>query len=157
MRVEWDFDDSVVRALQSYVRLVADELRLSGESSYVQVEPPRSVYVALDGRLPGYPDRDVALVWDETAGWAVALETHSGEDLIVQARFGADRVPPPAAVARWVRQVFDGQPTTGTRTAADGWSKGDLAVRLAPYAGSGRGTRPWRDVHLLDVAEHSVQ
>ncbi|MGV9301451.1 DUF6292 family protein, partial [Amycolatopsis sp. NPDC003676] len=30
-------------------------------------------YVALDGHLPAYPGRDVALLWDEIHGWAAAV------------------------------------------------------------------------------------
>uniref|UniRef100_UPI0035E4303C DUF6292 family protein n=1 Tax=Amycolatopsis pithecellobii TaxID=664692 RepID=UPI0035E4303C len=65
------------------LRKVTDALGIGLESCTVDHDSPVSAYVALDGRLPHYPDRDVALLWDERHGWAAAIETHSGEDLIV--------------------------------------------------------------------------
>ncbi|GGP68763.1 DUF6292 family protein [Saccharothrix coeruleofusca] len=107
--MELEFDDAKVRGLRGYVRQVTEELGLSGESSFVQVERPVGAYLALDGRLPGFPDRDVALLWEEDLGWSAAVETHSGEDLLVQAYFGPDTTPSPRAVARWVRELFAGR------------------------------------------------
>ncbi|MEU4805651.1 DUF6292 family protein [Actinosynnema sp. NPDC023587] len=141
MRVEWDFDDFLVRAVRGYVRRVAEELRLSGDSSYVQVERPISAYVALDGRLPGFGDRDVALLWDEVTGWSLAVETRGGEDLV--ARFGADAVPEPSAIARWVRRVFDGDRSAEVRFSPNGDPSADLKARLAPYADHALMPLPW--------------
>ncbi len=47
------------------------------------------------------PGREVALLWEETCGWALAVETRSGgEDLIVLGYLGEHAVPtPPDAVA----------------------------------------------------------
>lgn len=39
----------------------------------MQAEPPANAYVALDERLPGFPDHDVALLWDERSGWSAAI------------------------------------------------------------------------------------
>ncbi|GGS35545.1 MULTISPECIES: DUF6292 family protein [Actinokineospora] len=130
--VKVDFDDLVVRGLHGYVREVTERLGLSGECSYVQAEP-LGVYLALDGRLPGYPDRDVALLWDDERGWAAAVETHSGEDLLVQAWFGHDLLPAPHKVARWVRGLFDGR-LQQPRLVSPRRPQEDLAARLAPYA-----------------------
>ncbi|MFJ6673895.1 DUF6292 family protein [Actinosynnema sp. NPDC091369] len=128
--MELDFDDALTWGLRGYVRRVTEELGLTGECSYVQAEWPAGAYLALDGRLPGFPDRDVALLWDEERGWAAAVETHSGEDVLVQARFGPDVVPPPRAVARWVRGLLDGERTRERGTVT---KSGDLVHRLAPY------------------------
>ncbi|WP_051773022.1 DUF6292 family protein [Saccharothrix sp. NRRL B-16314] len=130
--MELDFDDALVLGLRGYVRLVTEEVGLSGECSYVHADPA-AAYLALDGRLPGFPDRDVALLWDEDGGWSVAVETHSGEDLIVCAYFGADILPPPAAVARWVRGLLRGERRP---TSRPGKRKvhGDLVRLVAPYA-----------------------
>ena len=128
--MDLDFDDALMWGLRGYVRLVTEELGLAGESSYVQAERPAGAYLALDGRLPGYPDRDVALLWDEENGWSAAVETHSGEDVLVQARFGPDVVPPPEAVARWVRGVFRGERMPLPRA---GRSHDDLLRSLMPY------------------------
>jgi Family of unknown function (DUF6292) len=101
--MELDFDDSVMRGLHRYVRLVSQALGLRGECSFVQ---PDSAYIALDGRLDRFPDHDVALLWEETRGWSAAIETHSGEELIVVARFGQELLPPPETVAAWTRGLF---------------------------------------------------
>ncbi|MCE6997150.1 DUF6292 family protein [Saccharothrix sp. S26] len=128
--MELDFDDALTLGLRGYVRRVTEELGLSGECSYVQAERPATAYLALEGRLPGFPDRDVALLWDEERGWSAAVETHSGEDVLVQAHFGPDVVPSPKAVARWVHGLMRGaRPVDRTGTE----SPGDLARRLAPY------------------------
>jgi len=140
--MELDFDDALVRGLQGYVRSVTEELGLSGECSCVQVEWPVGAYLALDGRLPGFPDRDVALVWDEERGWSAAIETHSGEDLLVQAHFGPDLVPSPQAVARWVRVLFRDRRPRARRVPPQGRGE-DLVRRLAPYATAALVPVPW--------------
>jgi hypothetical protein len=104
--MELDFDEIVAHGLRHYVRLVSRALGLRGESSFVQPDEPLSAYLALDGRLPHFPDRDVALVWDEHQGWSAAIETHSGEDLLVVAYLGREALPPPEDVAAWVRRLF---------------------------------------------------
>jgi hypothetical protein len=132
--MELDFDDAVVWGLRGYVRLVTEGLGLTGECSYVHVNRPAAAYLALDGRLPGFPDRDVALSWDEGCGWSAAVETHSGEDLIVVAYFGSDVLPPPEAVAEWARGLFRGERRATTRPGTPPRQQDDLARRLAPYA-----------------------
>ncbi|MFD1150045.1 DUF6292 family protein [Saccharothrix hoggarensis] len=131
--MELDFDDALVWGLQGYVRRVTVELGLTGESSCVQAEPTATLYLALDGRLRGFPDRDVALVWDEECGWSVAVETHSGEDLIIVAYFGADLLPTPQAVARWVRRLLRGERGAVGQPAVARWTRDDLVRRLVPY------------------------
>ncbi|TQM78376.1 hypothetical protein FHX81_0642 [Saccharothrix saharensis] len=131
--MELDFDDALTWGLRGYVRRVTEELGLTGECSYVQAERPAGAYLALEGRLPGFPDRDVALLWDEERGWSAAVETHSGEDVLVQAHFGSDVVPPPQAVARWARALFLGRVTPEPRSGAPRDRRQDLVSRLAPY------------------------
>lgn len=128
--MSWDFEEAATRALREYVRRVTEALGLSGECSLVQAERPASAYVAVDGHLPGFPDHDVALVWDERDGWAAAVETHSGEDLVVRARLGGDVLPPPAAVAAWLDGVLRGAAVSlpAPRRVED------LAARLRTYS-----------------------
>lgn len=107
--MDWEFDENAIRALRAYVLRVTRALGLSGESSYVQED---TAYLALDGRLPGFPDRDVALLWDAERGWAVAVESDSAEPPFVLARLRGPVRPDPAAVARWVEGldlVVDGE------------------------------------------------
>lgn len=100
--MDWEFDDEAIRALRTYVSQVTRALGLSGECSYVQVD---SAYLALDGHLPGFPDRDVALLWDDARGWAIAVETDSAEPPFVLARLRGPVRPDPAAVAQWVDEL----------------------------------------------------
>ena len=104
--MELDFDDRVVRGLLRYVHLVSGAVGLRGACSYVQSDDPLSAYVALDGRLRGFPDHDVALLWEENRGWSAALETHSGADLLTVAHLDRGALPLPAAVAVWTRELF---------------------------------------------------
>jgi uncharacterized protein DUF6292 len=104
--MELDFDDSVARGLHRYVRLVCQALGLRGTSSYIQSDEPLSAYVALDGRFGGFPDHDVALLWEESRGWSAAVETSGGEDLRVVATLGGDVLPPPDTVASWTHDLF---------------------------------------------------
>lgn len=130
------FDDTLSRGLRQYVRLVSEALGLTGESSYVQADDAISAYIALDRRLRRFPGRDVALLWDEKHGWSAAVETHSGEDLLVVAYLGRDVLPRPASVAAWASELFDrpaAEPGTPPFLDTHGGIAG-IAARLASYA-----------------------
>ncbi|MGV9299640.1 DUF6292 family protein [Amycolatopsis sp. NPDC003676] len=88
---------AVLAALRGYLAEVARALGTGLDSCAVDEGPPLSAYVGLDGCLPGYPGRDFALLWDEVHGWAIAVETHSGEDFIVLRYLGGATVTPPPA------------------------------------------------------------
>jgi hypothetical protein len=107
--MELDFDDSALRSLRAYIRLVGTSMGLSCDCVCVLTERPVSVYVAVDGHLPRHPDRDVALLWDENTGWSLAVETASGEDLIVVADMGPEIRPAPALVAAWASRLLGGR------------------------------------------------
>lgn len=104
----------VARGLRSYLWQVCRALGIGPEASYCDVDDRASAYVALDGRLPGYPDHDLALVWDEENGWAAALENRTGDDMVVLCYLGWDVLPPPAAVVSFVAELradgYPGQP-----------------------------------------------
>lgn len=120
-----DFDDAVTRSLHEYARAVARALGVVGDSWCVETEPRAEVYLALDVRLASFPDRDVALLWDERRGWSVAVETGSGEDLIVVETYAGGVRPPPEAVARWAERVFGAWSTGTARTPSP--RRGDRA------------------------------
>lgn len=62
--------------------------------------------MALDWRLERFAGRDVALLWDEVNGWAVAVEAPGGESAIVLSYLGGDRlVPEPAEVVALLAAV----------------------------------------------------
>ncbi len=94
-----------LHALRSYLGAVTARLGIGLESCMIDHDSPVSAYVALDARLPHYPDRDVALLWDECHGWSIAIETHSGEDLIVLRYLGETLTPEPRRVAQFLAAV----------------------------------------------------
>ena len=133
-----DLDPRTSRGLQRYVGLVTEDLGYTGQAFHVQLESPAHAYIPLDERMPAFPDRDVALLWDERHGWCGAIETASGEDLIVLSYLGSDVLPAPRVVARFATELVAGSgpgqaepPAFRTRDAHD-----DLAARLARYAPS---------------------
>ena len=89
-----------------YALRVTRELGLSGESSCVEDVKPLRVYVAVDGSVPGHSG-DVALLWTEGRGWAIAVENDA--DLTVVARLAGAVEPLPRTVARWVRDQLTAQ------------------------------------------------
>jgi hypothetical protein len=132
--VELEFDSAVARGLREYVRLVAAALGLRGPCWLVQLEPPANVYMALDDRLPLYPTRDTALVWDEEHGWSLGVESNQAADLLVLGYLGEDVLPAPDAVARAVRRFFAGQPAQSRPPACHAADDHDLSARLTGYA-----------------------
>jgi hypothetical protein len=122
--------------LRHYTARVAAAVGTGPEAAWCEWADAPSAYVALDRRLPGHPDRDAALIWAAERGWAVAVETGSGEDPLITASLGSDVLPPPETVAAWVRAVLAsrhpdarGRPSTAVGA--------DLAHRLADWAGYG--------------------
>ncbi|MEU5259404.1 DUF6292 family protein [Amycolatopsis sp. NPDC021455] len=102
-----DRDHDARSGLSGYLAVVSAALGVGGESCTADLDVPASAYVALDLRLPRHPGRDLALLWDERHGWALAMETHSGEDLLVLAYLGDDLVPSPARVRGFVAAIRD--------------------------------------------------
>lgn len=131
LAVDFDFDDSEARRVRRYVSDVVGGLGLRGDSSFVETEPHAAAYVALDGRLRDFPDHDVALLWNERAGWAAAVEDRLGE-LVEVARMHGDPRPEPAAVVRWVVSLFRAERTAGR--AAERTNRDFAAFVPAPRA-----------------------
>ena len=126
--------DAWVRGLRRYLGLVAEAVGVGAEACYAQLEPPIDAYIALDHRLRAFPARDAALLWEERCGWALAVETHGGADLMVLGYLGLDDLlPAPRMLAGYVRgavagmSVGDPNPPVLTVTT-------DLTTRLADYA-----------------------
>lgn len=134
--MELTVDSPAARGVRRYISLVAAALGLTGDTYCVELEPYLAAYVALDGRVPRFPGHEVALVWDEYHGWAVAVESRSGEDLLVVSYLAFDVLPAPRVVARFARDLLAGcragQPERpALRRPGTG---DDLAERLASYA-----------------------
>ncbi|HEY0498638.1 MAG TPA: DUF6292 family protein [Kutzneria sp.] len=110
----WLDDDTYGRELRAYVAEVATALGVGPESTMVDATAPASAYLALDGSAPSFPDRDLALLWDERTGWSAVAETHSGDDLVLGRPDPVHGVrPEPAVLTRFVRAVLAGDIAAG--------------------------------------------
>lgn len=119
--------------LRDYVHRVSVAIGVGWESCAVDTSSPATGYIAVDWRLPGHADRDVAVLWDETQGWSVAIETHSGEDLIVVALLGGSLTPAPSVVAGFLAKVREGALTSSGAPVVP-LPRPDLTVRLDRHA-----------------------
>ncbi|MEV0674974.1 DUF6292 family protein [Actinosynnema sp. NPDC050436] len=114
-----ELDDTMVRELSRYVDRVSEALGNRGRCSSFDLGPPFAAYLAVDGHVEAFPDHDVALLWDQVAGWSAIVETARGD--VVVGRLGGEVRPRPDVVARFLAEVLDGEPPAvivpGTRTA----------------------------------------
>lgn len=124
-----DRDHDLRSGLTGYVAAVGAAVGVGAESCTVDLDDLVSAYVALDMRLPRHPRRDNALVWDERHGWAFAVETHSGEDLLVLAYLGGELVPAPDRVRGFVAAIRAAGGVRGAAVPPD--LRGDHADLLA--------------------------
>lgn len=104
----FDSDDTA-RRLRRYVDDVLDAAGLSGYGYLDHADGSWNAYVAVDGRVPGFSDHDVALLWAQDEGWSVAAENPADGSLVVIDRLAGPRQSP-AAVARWIRSVLRRRP-----------------------------------------------
>ncbi|MFF0147444.1 DUF6292 family protein [Amycolatopsis sulphurea] len=112
-------DDEVLpelaeHGLRHYTARIADAMGAGAEAAWCEWADAPSAYIPLDQRLPGHPDRDAALIWAAERGWAVAVETGCGEDLLIVASLGGDVLAAPETVATWLRAVLTGTSTRRT-------------------------------------------
>jgi Family of unknown function (DUF6292) len=124
------------RALHRYTGLVCEALGQTGDAFWVHTESPATGYIPLDARVPAFPNRDLALLWDERHGWSAAIETASGEDLIVLSYLGGDILPPPRVVAMFADDLVAGNGPGQAEPPAfrEADDTDDLVDRLAQYA-----------------------
>lgn len=101
-------DDTPTGGLRRYLRAVAVELGLAGRCRHADPGPPATAYLAVDGALPTFPDRDLALLWDEEYGWAAAVRTLPAEPPVVITYRGGDVLPPARDVAAYVAALRRG-------------------------------------------------
>lgn len=124
--------DGAESALRAYVAVVAGALGVPEDSTCAMPGKPATAYIALEARLPAFPDRDLALLWEDTQGWAAAIETHSGEDVIVVSYLGIEVVPAPREVVAFLHALLaDEQP--GRIDPPNFEPRPDLVERLATY------------------------
>ncbi|MYW89485.1 hypothetical protein G3I59_02280 [Amycolatopsis rubida] len=119
------------QALAAYVREVAAAVGVSVECTSCEVTDTITAYVALSGRSPRYPGRDLMLLWTMRQGWSVAVETTPAESPQPVAQLGGDVTPAPERVRRFVAEVVSSAGTAGNPgpvLAVSG--HGDLRTRL---------------------------
>lgn len=90
-----------------------------------------NAYVAPADKLPGSPDRDTALIWDGCLRWVLAVETHSGEDLLVQAYLGGQLLPEPGMVVGFAKQVSAEGPCAAVARPGSTLRKGPVSIAPA--------------------------
>lgn len=141
--VDKQWPETAARGLRRYVQLVAEAVGSGPNAWCCEVDARPTAYIAIEGRVPRYPGRDVALLWDARNGWAAGIETASTEDLIIVAYLGNDVLPAPRLIARQVDELLAGAmvevpepPYFRIRGADDG-----LGERLADYAAR---PQPWK-------------
>ncbi|KAA2252459.1 hypothetical protein F0L68_36075 [Solihabitans fulvus] len=128
--------------LRRYTAQVAAVVGVGSEAAWCEWADVASAYIALEDRLPDYPDRDTALTWDAERGWTVIVETGCGEDLLITASLDGDVLPPPDTVAAWVRAAVTDRHSgargcCGTPAHAHAAVRAEVANRLADWAGNG--------------------
>jgi hypothetical protein len=133
-----DVDDEVdallvERGLRSYVHRVTVGLGLNAAAAYCEVAERPSAYIALDERVAGRPDQDSALLWDLDHGWALAVETRSGEDLLIVAYHGLPLLPPPQDVVAFASAALTRPPTAPGPPPARPRGTARLADELLAY------------------------
>ncbi|WP_329047082.1 DUF6292 family protein [Amycolatopsis sp. NBC_01488] len=110
-----DTEFSFERGLRGYVAAVARGVGVGLESCTLDAGTPAVAYIALDWRLSRFPDHDLALVWDETHGWAAAVEDADGATVL--SYLGGEVLPEPRAVVRFLAALRADDPEAGTLEA----------------------------------------
>ncbi|WP_410574399.1 DUF6292 family protein [Amycolatopsis sp. cmx-4-61] len=132
--MELDEDSAPARGLRCYLELVGAAVGAGPDLVVWMLDVPATAYVPLVGRLPGFPELDLALVWDEQVGWAAAIEADSGYELIEVSYLSGDVLPVPAVVARFVASLLlGGRPGRPDRVPLREIGDCDLDRRLAHY------------------------
>lgn len=121
-------------ALYAYLGRVASGLGVGPEAISYELADQASAYLALTARLSGWPDDDVALVWDQRSGWALALESNPGAELRVLAYYQQAQLPAPEHVVAFVNRLFAGTESPATPPVPPRFDMTELADRLCPYA-----------------------
>jgi len=125
---------ALTRGLAGYLQAVADAVGVPADATSFEISDTATAYLGLMWRWPGRPGDDLMLIWSEREGWAVAVETIPGEAPMVVAYFaGADVVPAPMVVARFVTDVVAGR-RSGSPQPVFPSERRELAGRLAGYA-----------------------
>lgn len=127
-------DLALVGGLSGYVGAVADALDVTIEATGFEVSDTATAYLGLAVQSAHHPHHDLMLIWSEWHGWALAAETDPVEQPVVLAYLGADPVPEPGAVARFVRATIADSPKGERTPPSITVDRRDVGARLARYA-----------------------
>jgi hypothetical protein len=127
-------DSALARGLSGYIRAVADALDVTVEATDFEVSDTATAYLGLAVTSDQHPDHDLMLIWSERHGWLLAAETAPAERPAVLAYLGADLVPEPASVARFVRNAIADFPGGARTPPSITAGRRDVGARLARYA-----------------------
>ena len=95
--------------LAGYIQAVAAAVRVPAEATDFEISDTATAYLGLAVHWVLRPRRDLMLVWTESHGWSVAVETIPGESPVVLGYLGGtELVPAPQAVARFVVGLVNG-------------------------------------------------
>ena len=108
-----DCTQALSRGLAGYLAAVATAVGVPAEGTSHEVSDTATAYLALVGRRPDRPGRDLMLVWSEHTGWVVSVETEPTEPPMVLSRLGGDPLPAPRVVACFVADALAGRGSDG--------------------------------------------
>ncbi|OXM54769.1 DUF6292 family protein [Amycolatopsis alba] len=125
--------------LNAYLEDVATALGIRMDSCTADLTGPVTARMRLNWRLPGFPERDVDLMWHEEHGWSAAVATHADDDhhVVVAYLGGRTVASQPRLVARFAETLRTGEhqdcwPGAPTLRTAGGSSA--LAKELSAWA-----------------------
>jgi hypothetical protein len=127
-------DVALVSGLSGYIRAVADAIDVPVEATDFEVSDTATAYLGLALRSAHHPDHDLMLVWSERHGWVLAVETTPAERPAVLAYLGADLVPEPATVARFVTNALSEFPRGERTPPSVSVARRQVGALLARYA-----------------------
>lgn len=100
--------ESVESELHAYVTAIAEYFGVPPDQTSCEAEGLATAYIGFGPCLPDFPQRDLALVWDERLGWAAAVQTASGE-LIAFSYLASSPVPHVNVVTSFVNELIAGR------------------------------------------------
>jgi hypothetical protein len=100
--MDLDEEDPAARGLRRYARLVAEAVGVGSTPSVVQLNEPVGVCLPLVRCAADQRDGDLALLWDERCGWALAIDSGGGVDVRIVGFLCTELVPAPRVVAEYV-------------------------------------------------------
>ncbi|WP_037348012.1 DUF6292 family protein [Sciscionella sediminilitoris] len=121
-------------ALHNYIAQIAAALGVGTEATLCELSDWASAYIALSERCPAHPGQDLALLWDQQYGWALALEPYPGGALSILTYYGRSLIPTPDELLTFVTTQLDELDQPGPAPVAPHFADTELVDSLAPYA-----------------------